>query len=182
MSFTAGCTKNWQQINLCSEGSDKSAKKWAHSPNSKYSNKSRCRRPRQPSEDISECVYRSNVQHTEVISVEKRDCKFWLAWDFKAISKANSSDDVTTDYTMWLSQNVTRMSWNEDVLVPVEMIPTFLGLMLFCFALVLVAHGTLVHLVGLNAKLAAEALCVICRWPDKSMEKIFKIKRKWSAS
>lgn len=32
-----------------------------------------------------------------------------------------------------------------------------------CFALVLKAHSTLVHLVGLNTKLAAKALGIICQ-------------------
>lgn len=34
--------------------------------------------------------------------------------------------------------------------------------MLLCFALVLEAHGAFIHLVCLNAKLATEALRVIC--------------------
>lgn len=46
-------------------------------------------------------------------------------------------------------------------------IPTFLGFMLLCFALVLEAHGAFIHLVCLNTKLAPEALCVICGWTEK---------------
>lgn len=41
--------------------------------------------------------------------------------------------------------------------------PTFLGFVLLCFALVLEAHGTFIHLVCLDAKLATEALRVIWR-------------------
>lgn len=39
--------------------------------------------------------------------------------------------------------------------------------MLLCFALVLEAHSAFIHLVCLNAKLATEALCVICRRAGK---------------
>lgn len=39
--------------------------------------------------------------------------------------------------------------------------PTFLGLVLLRFSLVLEAHGAFIHLVGLDTKLAPEALGVI---------------------
>lgn len=49
--------------------------------------------------------------------------------------------------------------------------------MLLCFALVLEAHGAFIHLVCLNAKLATEALCVICQRAGK-MERDEEIRDK----
>lgn len=42
---------------------------------------------------------------------------------------------------------------------------TFLGFVPLCFALILEAHGTLVHLVHLNTELASKALGIICQRP-----------------
>lgn len=49
---------------------------------------------------------------------------------------------------------------------------TFLGFVPLCFALILEAHGTLVHLVHLNAKLASKALGIICQRPRGEEKKV----------
>ena len=67
--------------------------------------------------------------------------------------------EIIHDYT-------TNMFFTLSVL-ETTIIPTFLWLVPLSFALVLKAHGALVHLVGLNTELAAEALGIICRQPEQ---------------
>lgn len=54
---------------------------------------------------------------------------------------------------------------------------TFLGFVPLCFALILEAHGTLVHLVHLNAKLASKALGIICQRPRGEEKTKFKTEK-----
>lgn len=56
---------------------------------------------------------------------------------------------------------------------------TFLGFVPLRFALILEPHGTLVHLVHLNAKLASKALGIICQRP-RGEEKKFRQKNQFS--